>query len=147
MIAPAGPAQAEVMAALHGACFSEGWPASAILDLLGMPGAFALLAQEGGEPTGFILCRTAADESEIVTLAVRPDRRRRGVARRLVEASLAEAAARGAERMFLEVAADNEAARVLYKALGFAEVGRRKGYYARPGGPALDALVLSRPCG
>ncbi|MEO5336348.1 MAG: GNAT family N-acetyltransferase [Magnetospirillum sp. WYHS-4] len=142
-VQPAGLAHAALLAALHAPCFSDGWPESAFRDLLAMPGAFALLAADGG----FILCRQAADEAEIITLAVLPERRRAGLGRTLVEAARAEAARRGAATMFLEVAADNPAARVLYESLGFREAGRRKGYYARPGGPAVDALVLVTSCG
>lgn len=95
-------------------------------------------------PTGFLLGRIVADEAEVLTLAVDPASRRRGIGARLVAAFLAEAAARGAGRAFLEVAADNAAARALYAAAGFAEVARRRGYYRDPAGGAVDALVLAR---
>ena len=95
------------------------------------------------EPDGFILIRVVADEAEILTLAVRPAARREGLGARLVEAAVVRAAARGAERMFLEVAEDNVAARALYARTGFVEAGRRRGYYARADGSREDALVLS----
>ena len=47
---------------------------------------------------------------------------------------------------FLEVAEDNAAARALYRAAGWNETGRRRGYYPRPGG-ALDAITLAKPLG
>ena len=57
---------------------------------------------------------------------------------------LIRAAKRGeAKRLYLEVAEDNAAAAALYQSLGFSESGRRKGYYERPQGPAVDALVLA----
>ncbi|MNE73850.1 ribosomal-protein-alanine N-acetyltransferase [compost metagenome] len=84
-----------------------------------------------------------ADEAEILTLAVRPSARRSGLGARLVEAAVVRAAALGAERMFLEVAGDNAAARALYARAGFHEAGRRRGYYARADGSREDALVLS----
>jgi ribosomal-protein-alanine N-acetyltransferase len=61
-----------------------------------------------------------------------------------VQAAAARAAAVGAASLFLEVAEDNAAGRALYDGLGFASVGRRPAYYARPGGPAVAALVLGR---
>ncbi len=54
-------------------------------------------------------------------------------------------AARKAEsrRLYLEVAADNVAALMLYQRLGFEEIGRRRGYYERVGRPSEDAVNLS----
>jgi ribosomal-protein-alanine N-acetyltransferase len=84
-----------------------------------------------------------AGEAEVLTLAVRPAQRRRGIARALVDAA-ALLASRTASAMFLEVADDNPAAVALYAQAGFAAVGRRAGYYARPGAPAADAIVMRR---
>jgi len=75
---------------------------------------------------------------------VEPSHRRRGVARALVRSGLAQAAAMGADEAFLEVAADNLAALALYREEGFEPAGLRSGYYRRPGGEAVDALVLRR---
>ncbi len=92
---------------------------------------------------GFILCRVVADEAEILTLAVRSEARRRGLARALVDAANEAARLRGATRLFLEVAEDNTAAIELYRRSGFASVGRRRRYYPLPDGSAVDALVLA----
>ena len=128
----------EALAALHAAAFPAPWDAAAFAALSAQPGVLALV-----EDDGFILIRVVADEAEILTLAVRPEARRRGLGARLVAAAAARAAALGAERLFLEVAQDNAAARGLYARSGFAEVGRRRGYYARPGATAVDALTLA----
>lgn len=133
------PEEAGGLAVLHAAAFDEPWGATALRDLMSQPGGFAL----GRAGEGFILCRVVADEAEILTLATSPDRRRRGLGRRLVEAAAGTAGRMGATRLFLEVAEDNAAARALYDRTGFVEVGRRRGYYARPGGPSVDALVLA----
>lgn len=127
------------LAALHAEAFDAPWDAASLSALLGSPGVFAL---EDGD--GFVLIRVVADEAEILTLAVRPVARRGGLGGRLVEAAVASAAALGAERMFLEVAEDNVAARALYARTGFVEAGRRRGYYARTDGSREDALVLTR---
>ena len=124
------------MAALHAAAFPPGerWGADALAVQLGLPGAAGWL--QGAD--GFVLFRVAADEAEILTLAVHPDRQRRGVGRALLGAALASAASSGARSMFLEVAETNAPACRLYAAAGFTEVGRRPRYYR--GG--RDALVL-----
>ncbi|WP_313577184.1 GNAT family N-acetyltransferase, partial [Brevundimonas sp.] len=77
-----------------------------------------------------------------LTLAVRPTARRAGLGVRLVEAAVVRAAALGAERMFLEVAESNAAARALYARSGFVEMGRRRGYYSHADGRREDALTL-----
>ena len=94
------------------------------------------------EADGFVLLQVAADEAEILTLAVRSSARRRGTGSRLVVAAGVRASAMGARRLFLEVAEDNAAARALYATLGFEPAGRRRRYYARKDGPAVDALLL-----
>ena len=86
------------------------------------------------------MLRVTADEAELLTVAVLPTARRRGIGTALLAEEVAEAARRGAERMFLEVAEGNRAARTLYDRHGFVVVGRRRAYY--PDGS--HALVLSR---
>ncbi len=102
------------------------------------------LPHEGGgrrpDSAGFLLGRILAGEAEVLTLAVHPDARRRGIGRDLLARFLARAAAGGAARAFLEVAEDNPGALALYAAAGFAAVGRRRGYAA----PGVDALVMAR---
>jgi ribosomal-protein-alanine N-acetyltransferase len=136
--APAASADAPELAALHAVAFppAEQWGAEAIRVLLGLPGGFGLLRPG----VGFVLARVAADEAEILTLAVVPAARRQGHGEALLAGAMAAAVARGAGAMFLEVSEQNEAARALYAAAGFAEAGRRRGYY--PDGS--DALVLKR---
>lgn len=134
-----GPAAAPGLAALHAEAFATPWDEAAFADLLAQTGVLAL----GAGADGFILCRIIADEAEVLTLAVRPAARQRGLGRLLVEAALKATADQGAVRLFLEVAEDNPAAIALYDRTGFTQIGRRRGYYARPDGPAVDALVLA----
>lgn len=143
-----GREAAAVLAALHADAFAaqtdELWNEKSLRDLLAMPGALALLALRGDAPVGFILLRQAADEAEIITLAVQPQQRRHGVARRLLSVGLDKMTGRGARHCFLEVADDNAAARALYAAAGFAEVGRRSGYYRDAAGQPRDAVLMRR---
>jgi ribosomal-protein-alanine N-acetyltransferase len=143
-VRPGSAADAPALAALHRTGFDQEWSAGGMIGLLAQPGTFAFLAELEGAPCGFVLARVAADEAEILSVAVAPAARRRGAGRKLLEAAMAEAARRAVSRLFLEVAVDNRAALGLYAALGFIETGRRKAYYAREKGPAADALVLKR---
>ena len=129
--------EAAELAEIHAQCFSEVWNAEAVAALLATPGTFAMVV-EGG----FIMVRTAADESEVLTLAVMPAARRRGIATALVLGAAERAVEVGASVMFLEVGAANLPAISLYKRLGFAVVGHRKAYYAGVHGMREDALVL-----
>jgi ribosomal-protein-alanine N-acetyltransferase len=132
------PDRADRLAALHAVAFAEPWGATDFAALLSQAGVFAV-----DEPDGFVLMRVVADEAEILTLAVRPQARGRGLGSRLVGQGATEAAAGGATRLFLEVAADNGPALALYARAGFLEAGRRPGYYARPEGRRQDALILA----
>jgi [ribosomal protein S18]-alanine N-acetyltransferase len=140
----ATPADAPALAAIHAESFEDSWGAADMASVLGSPGAFGLVVRgEGPSVAAFALARVAADEAELLTLAVALVARRQGVGAALVEAVAAAAAAVGAVRLFLEVAADNEAALALYRGAGFAPAGRRPAYYRRGAGMA-DALVFAR---
>lgn len=92
---------------------------------------------------GFALGRVVADEAELLTIAVRPASRRLGKGRHLLQEFLLATRERGAERVFLEVAADNHPAIALYQDCAFAQTGRRKNYYVGPSGKT-DALTFQR---
>lgn len=139
-----GPAGAELIAALTEAGDGEAWSADTLARLLALPGSFALVAESGGEPVGFILVQVAADESEIVNFAVAERARRRGAGRMLLTAAIERVREAGAAVMFLEVACDNAAARSLYRELGFKQVALRSNYYRRGPDHFTDALILRR---
>lgn len=123
------------LAALHAACFERAWDAATLSRMLADRGTFAFVHDDG-----FVLTRAAADEAEILTLAVRPEARGKGLGHALLQAAINQALALGAATMFLEVGADNPHALALYAGLGFAKVGARKAYY-----DGRDALVLRLP--
>ncbi|HSM96513.1 MAG TPA: ribosomal protein S18-alanine N-acetyltransferase [Rhizomicrobium sp.] len=137
-IRPATPRDLSGLADLHARAFARAWDEAAMKSLLDGRGVFALVADED-DLSGFILARVAADETEILSVAVSPDMRQRGLASRLLEQACHRAATEGAARIFLEVAAANLPARNLYGKYGFREVGRRTAYYE----DGEDALVLS----
>lgn len=142
-----GAAHGAVLAHVHAQAFDAGWSAATLTETLAQPGVLALLALANGEPLGFVIVRAVpvagGGEAEVLTIATRPQARRRGVARALMRAAMAKLAAQGIARVFLEVAVDNAPARAFYESRGFKSVGVRKGYYARAQGPAADALVLA----
>ncbi|MFN0219390.1 MAG: ribosomal protein S18-alanine N-acetyltransferase [Hyphomicrobium sp.] len=141
----ADPERAVEIAALHARLFDPAWDETAVKSLLEHPASTSLVAVTGDPKTmvGFVIGQLAADQAEIISIAVAPEWRRFGLGRMLVE-GLARASRRGdAKRLFLEVAEDNTAALLLYQSLGFSEAARRKGYYQRGSGVAVDALILS----
>ena len=138
------------LSALYRAAFPDArpWSPEEFAEMLARPETVLVKAKQGFAPgfaLGFALGRVVADEAELITLAVHPGARRRGLGRWLLAAFEARAGARGARRAFLEVAADNGPAVALYLQAGWRESGRRKGYYPRRDQPAVDALTLQKP--
>lgn len=127
------------LAALHEAATGTGWSERAFTGFLADPACF--LDADG---QSFALGRVAADEAELLMLATHPEARRQGLARARLAGFESQARARGATRAFLEVAEGNRAARKLYAAAGYAEAGRRKGYYRGADHTREDALILAR---
>lgn len=139
---PASLADVPAIARLELRAFSDAWTEAQLVDSLSQSGALGLVAQEDDDiVVGHLIGRTVVDEGEILTLAVAPERRRRGIAARLLTEALAIMAGRGVGRVWLEVRASNEAAQALYREHGFTPAGRRRGYYREP---VEDALVLRR---
>lgn len=148
-IIAAAAAHGPAIAGLHRRCFDEPWSVFTVRQVLNMPGAFGLLAVPGegaGDLTapdlyGFALCRTAARECELLSLAVVPGARGCGIGTALLAAAMDRARNQSVTRMFLEVAEDNRIARQLYERYGFRQIGRRPNYYRRKGQPAATALT------
>jgi len=157
-IAPATLADANEVSAIEESVFADPWSANSFRSLPGDPrvyfacakapanGAGADSAKVGaaGGVVGYVVAIFAADEGEIANLAVASDARGRGIGAGLLDAALRHAKERGANALYLEVRESNSAARHLYGARGFKEVGRRRGYYQRP---VEDALILRRLVG
>ncbi len=101
---------APILAEVHARAFDASWTAPDIARLMDIMGGFAFVAEARGRPIGFLLARAIGGEAEILTLAVAPWARRRGVGAALVEAAAEAALQREAGAVFLEVAADNPAA-------------------------------------
>ncbi len=125
--------------------FERAWGISEFEALLCEKAVCAHIAETGfNQPCGFILSRIAADEAEILSVAVAKNARRKGVGRQLLSVHLSALAQSGAKAVFLEVDELNLAAIALYRHFGFATVGTRKAYYKRTDGSSPSALVMKR---
>lgn len=132
---------------IHGRCFARVWSEDEISALASGAGVFILVARRASpfgtrRPLGFAILRVAADEAEVLTIAVDPSHRGRGYGRLLMEAATRRLYADRVEALFLEVDAANRPAVALYEALGFKSVGKRKGYYAEAEDSDGVALVM-----
>ena len=143
-LSEATPRDAAAIATLHAASFRRGWSDGEFERLLLERNTVAHRAMAGRALHGFILSRLAAGEAEILSVAVAPARRGRGIAGALLNLHLRRLAGLGTRAVFLEVDEDNEPARRLYRRAGFQEVGRRAGYYREGRDRPANALVLRR---
>lgn len=137
---------AATFAPLHGMSFARGWSEQEFEHLLSDRSVVAHRAMRGSSLAGFILSRMAAGEAEILSIAVAPSQRGRGLAQKLLALHLRRLTGLGCRALFLEVDEDNEPARRLYRHAGFGEVARREAYYGKGPG-ARAALVLRRDLG
>ena len=172
-IEPLDASAAPLLAGLHAAAFAGSWEEHEFERLLterivhadglfveagppnwgwfgtGLPGTAFLrgflegFLGTGREPLGFVLSRAVEDEAEILTLALHPDIRGRGLSAPLLRHHLDALARSGIRTVHLEVEEGNAPALALYRRHGFTQVGQRPGYYAGPGGSRAGALVLS----
>ncbi|GGE21859.1 ribosomal-protein-alanine acetyltransferase [Aureimonas endophytica] len=135
-------------AELHSEAFDRPWSGDEFASLLATPGTFGFLARRvgspGAAPVGVVLVRAAADEAEILTIAVSKRARGQGIGRMLMDQVLQRLHADRIASLFLEVDEENAPALALYGRLRFAEVGRRPAYYADANGRRTSALVLKR---
>lgn len=126
---------------IEGVSFSDPWPRSFFLQLFNDT---SWVVESGGGVIAYLFGRVAADEAEVLNLAVHPDHRRRGVARGIFTTALNGFHAVGARNVYLEVRAANQEAQSFYRAFGFEEQGRRRRYYDHP---PEDAVIMARRIG
>jgi ribosomal-protein-alanine N-acetyltransferase len=133
-------------ARIHAMSFAHPWDASEFETLLAAGNVIAECAVGPADRRlhGFVLSRQAADEAEILTIAVAKASRRRKVAGALLRAHLATLRRKGVKKLFLEVGENNPAGRALYDHAGFVEAGRREGYYRQGDRDPVAALILRK---
>lgn len=120
-------------------CYSVPWSELTFRGLLQRGDAESLVAEVAGRVAGYAVFWQVLDQGELGNVAVAPEWRRRGLARRLVARVMERAAARGVRELFLEVRPSNSGARQLYESFGFTRVGQRRNYYQEP---VEDAVVM-----
>jgi ribosomal-protein-alanine N-acetyltransferase len=145
-IRPAAMADAEAMAAIHASGFDRPWGLIEFERLLAGENALAHVVSAGsrGPIEGFVLSRVAADEAEILSIAVSPAARAHGLGGRLLKPHMEALALRRIKTLFLEVEEGNTPALKLYARHGFTEVSRRSAYYRKADGSLATALVMRR---
>jgi len=141
-IRPACLEDAAHLAALHGQSFTPAWDEWAMRGFLGQ-NTKAMMALKGDQPVGFALARIAADEAELLSIAVSPQMRGQGLGRALLLGIVVVLKEAKVQTLFLEVASDNAAARHIYEKIGFTRIGKRPKYYAN----GADALTYDLPLG
>jgi ribosomal-protein-alanine N-acetyltransferase len=135
---------AAALAQLHGASFHRGWGEGEFETMLREPNTLVHRLRRGRKVIGFAVSRMAADEAEILSIAVAAGQRGQGLSRGLLLTHLGHLVGRGVKTVFLEVEENNQPARRLYARTGFSIVGRRERYYRQAGGDELNALVMRR---
>lgn len=148
---------ARIMAVMKEAfdpAFGEAWNERQITDALSMPSTRALVVDPTGEPipdespdtdshssAGFVLTRKAADEEELLLIAVAPKFRREGIGERLIHKLFERSRTAGVTRIFLEMRRGNPAIH-LYEKVGFKPIGTRPNYYRLADGSRVDAITF-----
>lgn len=122
--------------------FAVPWRRDTFDGLMARGDSDLIAAECGGVLCGYAAIWTILDQSELGDVAVAPEHRGRGVGRRLVQAAMEHARARGAGEIFLEGRESNKGAIRLYEEMGFEVIDRRRRYYTRP---VEDALVMRAP--
>jgi len=143
-VEPANLRDAPRLSQLHRASFHRGWATDEFEQILIERNALAHRLRLGGSTIGFIVSRTAADEAEILSVAVAQKHRGHGFSRDLLRTHLGHLAGLGLKTVFLEVEENNRPARALYERAGFRVVGRRERYYKDASGEQLNAVVMQR---
>lgn len=147
-IEPADGRDTDTIAKLHAEGFYRGWPREEFAAAIsGHDTPIYVACDARRRVAGFLMLRLAADEAEVISVAVDRKWRGKGVGRALLRAAIEDLRMTAARRLFLEVAEDNTPATKLYRREGFAEVGKRAGYYPRPDGTPATALVMARDLG
>ena len=130
------------IAALEADIFSDPWSERAVADCI-CRGGMCFVAMSDGELLAYVIGMLIAPEGEIYRVAVREDKRQRGIGYRLLSYAMKTERGAGVETVFLEVREKNIPARSLYRAYGFSEVSVRKNYYQNPTDNAVIMVIIA----
>lgn len=129
------------IADLEKCCFNDPWSENSIASELKNALSYWLVATEQEKVIGYVGSQTVLGGADMMNIAVSPDHRRKGIARKLIEQLIVDLKERGAVCLVLEVRASNVPAISLYESMGFSQIGRRPNYYRHP---KEDALILRK---
>lgn len=139
----------DVMGSAFDPAWGEAWNRRQVDDALAIGNChYHLLSAQGlpvgedEEAAGFSLSRTGYEEEELLLLGVKPEYRRLGLGRTLLDELRLSASSRGAKRLLLEMRKGNPA-EFLYSGFGFYPIGERKDYYRLPNGERIDAITFA----
>lgn len=133
------PDDATAIAEMEMNIFGDPWSKKDIFSYICSDTGMCFTALDEGEPIAYIIGRKIPPEGEIYRIAVREDKRQRGIGCRLLSYALKTERGSGVETVFLEVRKKNLPARALYRSYGFTEIGERKNYYQNP---IDDAVIM-----
>lgn len=137
-IRPARPDDLPALLGIETACFADPWAVDTLREALQDEKTIVLVATVGAQVCGYGVAWTVFDEGDLTRLAVAPMAQRMRLGALLTQALLGACAQQGAQKVFLEVRADNDGARRLYEQQGFKQVGLRRNYYS----DGADAIVM-----
>jgi len=140
-ITPMTQAHVSQIAQIEKCCFSDPWSENSIASELENALSYWLVAVDGDKVAGYVGSQSVLGETDMMNIAVHPDYRRQGIARKLIDALIEGLKARGSLSLMLEVRASNEPAKALYADMGFQQIGIRPRYYSKP---REDALILRK---
>jgi ribosomal-protein-alanine N-acetyltransferase len=142
-VSQAVPGDAPDLAQLHAQALPPGWPAADIAAFCGHSSRIVLKAMDGAVLLGFAILQFAADEAEILTIAVARKAQRKGIASSIMEKAIAICEERSVSCIYLEAAESNAPALGLYGRFGFSTFARRKNYY-QSARPAPETALIMR---
>jgi ribosomal-protein-alanine N-acetyltransferase len=119
--------------------FTTPWSEISFFNEIKNPRSIPKVARLGGRIAGYLCASRIIDEGHILTFAVHPEFRNRGIASALIRDILGQLKREGCRFVFLEVRASNSGARKMYEKFGFRELGVRKNYYVSP---VEDGVVM-----
>ena len=138
-IRPMNAGDIETVGLLDRVCFSESWSENLLRSGIDSRLDTYFVYVDHGQILGYCVLRVLADEGEIQRIAVHPQSRRQGIARKLMDAMVAFSRMRSVRSIALEVRESNEGARKLYDSYGFSQEAIRRGYYHNP---TEDAVIM-----
>lgn len=122
-------------------CFQDAWRLETVIhDMEGSQSTY-FVAKSGDKVLGYGCFWFVADEGQLVNIGVRPEERRKGIAKKILEAGIEESKKRGMATLFLEVRVSNISAQELYRKYDFKVLGLRKNVYEYP---VEDGYIMSR---